>query len=96
MLSDWPTKTSTASRKGLVIALSFPNIDILAGMSVRNSIPSGLLTTEGTNAYFEALELGKSDWKTAKLVLIGNGQIGKTTLMRNMLALSNSTIDVCC
>lgn len=65
----------------------------------RNRIPPEIMEEEDINAFVSELSKGNSERTTMKLVVLGNGQIGKSTLV-NFLKHENkyhnkSQIKVC-
>lgn len=47
----------------------------------RDSVPEGRLTEAKTEQFLQELMKSSEIWKSMKLIFIGHGQIGKTTLV---------------
>jgi DNA replication protein DnaC len=70
-----------------------------AGKILRDSIPRCLDTSKHIYEFLEALTAGSEPLRQMKLVVLGNGQIGKTTLlnaMYNMLNPNNQKVHCYC
>jgi hypothetical protein len=69
------------------------------GVSIkyRNSIPRSLRNENEIRAFVEELKANSSEWRAMKLVTLGHGRIGKTTLLSRMRSLIDSSWihDVC-
>jgi hypothetical protein len=66
-----------------------------AGKILRDSIPHHLDNSKQIYEFLEALTAGSEPLRSMKLVVLGNGQIGKTTLinaMKNMLNPNNQKV----
>jgi hypothetical protein len=58
-----------------------------AGMQYCNSIPKNLNTEKQIEAFISALMKNCASWRALKLVTLGNGCIGKTTLLRKLTSI---------
>jgi hypothetical protein len=54
------------------------------GKAQRNSIPQSLEQEEDIRAFLKELMEGSKDLRTMKLIVLGDGRIGKTTLLNAM------------
>lgn len=56
-------------------------IDIGAGPLLRRSVPPGRMQEEDIQKFLQELKVKSEPWKTMKIVVLGHGRIGKTTLL---------------
>jgi hypothetical protein len=56
------------------------------GKAQRNSVPQSLELEEDIQAFLKELMSGSKDLRTMKLIVLGDGRIGKTTLLNAMKA----------
>lgn len=70
-------------------------LEMGVGKEERDSIPKGLNTKERMREFLQELRLGSEEWRALKLVILGHGNIGKTTLLhaiQQLLRLPNLKI----
>ncbi len=61
----------------------------------RNSVPRRYMSKEDMKEYLKQLMAEGEQWKAIKMVVLGNGRIGKTTLLHSIRQLLTSSQLVC-
>jgi hypothetical protein len=62
---------------------------ILGKQSHRDSIPEFLTNKEEIIRFLEELQKSSEEWRVMKLIILGNGQIGKTTFVQFIKQITN-------
>ena len=63
-----------------------------AGRHQRNSVPRHLVIEKDIHNFLMELQHSSENWHAMKLVVLGNGQIGKTTMLHAMKKLLNQNL----
>ena len=56
-------------------------MSIMAGSAIKKSIPKRLLKEDEIKKFVNDLVTQREEWNSLKLVVLGHGEIGKTTLL---------------
>lgn len=66
------------------------------GSYLRKSVPEGKMKKQKMEIFLKELKHRSEPWKTMKIVVLGHGQVGKTTLLEAIRAVLTSTIPSVC
>ncbi len=64
------------------IQFYFNKLTFFQGKPVRNSVPRVPMEKDEMRKYIDQLISDSEPWRAIKMVVLGNGRIGKTTLLR--------------
>lgn len=59
------------------------------GLEFRNSIPRSMENVEDIKTFVEQLMVNSSEWRAMKLIVLGHGRIGKTTMLSTLRSILN-------
>jgi hypothetical protein len=76
-----------------LIDLDYVCKEMGVGIEIRNSVPEYLDTREKMRKFLQELQRDYEEWRAMKLIVLGNGRIGKTTLLHTIRHFLNQPLN---
>jgi hypothetical protein len=99
---EYPAGISTSKNKNTATifalylsAITFCSHPLLIGAMFRDSVPEELTKATEIKQFLADLVASPTEWRAMKILVLGNGQIGKTTLVKHISRLVDATERVC-
>jgi polynucleotide 5'-kinase involved in rRNA processing len=81
-------------RVSILLFLNLINRNIFTAKEQRNSVPLNI-DKKDIRGFIEDLVKNSEEWRAMKLVVLGNGQIGKTTMLKVLKEIVTESTVLC-